>query len=159
MKLVIDHIIPAKFKTLVPGPETNSIHITQQIHIVIPLKHFVAFITTSPQKQAQPLMTGKKVLTSKSQLHTVFSSFCSEAPQHIFIFPFYFPYNSCENVHSRQKHPVFTISLQYYYILLGTEDFKGIYHCTGYCLHTACTPKIHGCFGNWSKQLPSSIYR
>lgn len=58
MKLAIAHIFPAKFQTFVPTLETNSIHTTRQIHIVIPSKHFMAFITAFLQKQLLFSWTG-----------------------------------------------------------------------------------------------------
>lgn len=154
MKLVTGHLIPAKFQTPVPSPETNSIHTTQQIHIVLPLKYFVAFITAFPQKQALPLMTGKQVIVSlKSKLF--FQAFLVELHNVSLFSPSVF-HTVLVRMFTvdRKVSTVFTIALRYCYIILDTGDFKGIYHCTGYRLHTACIPKVHGYLGNWSKQLP-----
>lgn len=52
------HIFPAVFKTFVPTLETNIIHTMKQIHIVIPSKHFMAFITPFLQKQLLLSWTG-----------------------------------------------------------------------------------------------------
>lgn len=127
MKLVIAYTIPAKLQALVPILEINSIHTAEQIHIVVPFRHFVAFFTAIPQKQLLLSWARKKVIKSRSPKCFFKLSQWNSTVSTSFPLLFFHTVLVKLLTTDRKGHIVFTRPLHFCYIILGTGDFKGIY--------------------------------